>query len=125
MGGRRGFTLVELVVVIAIIALLLTLLLPVLVGARAQSRCVTCMSNIRQLTEAYIAYCSNNDGKLFPCDSSINQHGLPLDHQESDIPELTAYMGTVQPFHCIEDRRDGCRSYSINDCLAGHYPFPK
>ncbi len=125
MNRRRGMTLIELVVVIAIIALLMTLLLPVLVGARAQSRCVACMSNVRVLTEAYFAYCASNDGKLFPCDNSAHQRGMPLDHQESDIPEITAYMGTVQPFHCIEDPREGCRSYSINDYLGGRYPLQK
>jgi len=125
MGGRRGITLIEMLVVIVIIALLLTLVLPALVSARAQSRCVTCMSNVRQLTEAYFAYCANNEGRLFPCDSTVHQHGLPQDHEEAGIPELTAYMGTVQPFHCIEDRREGSRSYSINDYLAGRFPFPK
>jgi prepilin-type N-terminal cleavage/methylation domain-containing protein len=123
MGGRRGITLIEMLVVIAIIALLLTLMLPVLVGARAQSRCVTCMSNVRQLTEAYFAYCANNEGKLFPCDNSVHQRGMPLEHQETDIAELTAYMGTASPFHCIEDTRQACRSYSINDYLGGRYPL--
>jgi len=125
MGGRRGITLIEMLVVIAIIALLLTLTLPVLVKARAQSRCVTCMSNARQLTEAYFVYCANNDGRLFPCDSALHQVGLPLEHQEADIPELRVYTATSQPFHCIEDVRQGSRSYSINDYLAGRYPFPK
>ena len=125
MRGRRGMTLVELLVVIAIIALLLTLMMPVLVSARAQSRCVTCMSNVRQLTEAYFAYCASNDGKLFPCDNNVHQHGIALANEPADIPELTVYTRDIRPFHCIEDTREGCRSYSINDYLGGRFPFQK
>jgi hypothetical protein len=125
MGGRRGITLIELAVLIVMIALLFTLMLPALVRARSQSRCVTCMSNMRQLTEGYFAYCAANDGCLFPCDQDIAQRGLVLDREPADIPGLTAYVGDSRVFHCIEDNREGCRSYSINDYLGGTYPFPR
>ncbi len=124
MRPRRGFTLLEMVVVVAVIALLMIFLLPALSRARAQGRCVTCMSNIRQLTTAYLAYADANDGKLYRCDSNVAQIAFPPDSQEIEISALTSFAGGDRRlFHCIEDLRDGCRSYSINDYLGGSFPF--
>ncbi|MGR3296284.1 MAG: type II secretion system protein [Candidatus Bathyanammoxibius sp.] len=64
MGKGKGFTLIELLVVIAVIALLLAILIPVLSSAREQAQRVVCLSNLRQLTLAWILYAEENDGKL-------------------------------------------------------------
>lgn len=66
LSNGAGFTLIELLVVIAIIALLLALLIPALRSAREQGQRTVCLSNLKQLTLAWITYANEHDGKLVP-----------------------------------------------------------
>ena len=70
----RGFTLVELLVVLSIIALLIALLLPALAGARDVARRASCGSNLRQLGIGFNAYAVDYDGLLPP---SVDALGTP------------------------------------------------
>ncbi|MHC4678176.1 MAG: type II secretion system protein [Planctomycetota bacterium] len=67
MRGKRntsGFTLIELLVVIAIIAVLLAILMPALSRVREQGKRATCLSNLKQLTLAWIMYADESDDRL-------------------------------------------------------------
>lgn len=59
------FTLLELLIVIAIIAILAALLLPSLRKAREVSQRSVCQSNLKQITQGFVAYCDDCDG-YFP-----------------------------------------------------------
>jgi prepilin-type N-terminal cleavage/methylation domain-containing protein/prepilin-type processing-associated H-X9-DG protein len=60
--SRVGFTLVELLVVIGVIAVLIAILLPTLSKARSQAQEVQCQSNIRQLVLGMRMYCDTFQG---------------------------------------------------------------
>jgi len=70
---RRAFTLVELLVVIGIIAVMISILLPALNGARKKAQAVQCASNVRQL----FLFC-----QMFAAD---NKGHLPRPHQVTDL----------------------------------------
>jgi prepilin-type N-terminal cleavage/methylation domain-containing protein len=67
--GNSGFTLVELLVVIGIIAVLITLLMPALTRARRQAETVQCQSNMRQVGLALLMYADQYSGVLFPANN--------------------------------------------------------
>jgi prepilin-type N-terminal cleavage/methylation domain-containing protein len=62
----KGFTLIELLVVIAIIAILAAMLLPALSAAKAKAQRIACISNLKQLGEAWTMYPGDHSNTLLP-----------------------------------------------------------
>lgn len=62
--ASRGFTLVELLVVIGVIAILIALLMPALARAREAARRVQCLSNLRQCGVGFAMYANMYDGQI-------------------------------------------------------------
>lgn len=113
MRRNSGFTLVELLVVISIIALLLSILLPALGKAKATAQQVTCLTHLRQQATALEMYADAHDGR-FPSSevtmsdgSETNQSiylwqgaggdgtsgALVYAHYKSDDRPLNTYLG--------------------------------
>ncbi len=62
--GARGFSLVEMLVVIAVIAVLAALLLPALAQAKGRAQAIACMNNTKQLVLAWHLYAGENGERL-------------------------------------------------------------
>lgn len=72
-----GFTLVELLVVIGIIALLISVLLPALNKARQAANSISCASNLRGIGQLIAIYQAQNHGFFPPASFSLNANGSP------------------------------------------------
>lgn len=120
-----GFTLVELLVVIGIIALLVAMLLPSLKKARESAQQITCASQMRQIHLAFVQYALTNNqyiprvgsGNLFPQDNG--------DHYGAGWPQALIAAGAFGPVDWPATRGSGSydamfRPYmhTIFDCPA-------
>jgi prepilin-type processing-associated H-X9-DG protein len=97
IGRAAAFTLVELLVVVGIIAVVIALLLPALAGARRQVQQVACLSNLRQVTVAFLSYAQDNRG-WFPAPADgLSPHDEDWVHWQPgrDVREsqLFRYLG--------------------------------
>lgn len=98
---RTGFTLVELLVVIGIIAVLIAILLPALNKARRQANEVACASNLRQLALAMTMY--TNEWQYFPGCYGKSSAG---DIIAAWPTRLRKYLGGQKVFRCPSQLQD-------------------
>lgn len=87
---KRGFTLIELTVVISIIAILAAILFPVFAQAREAARKSTCQSNLNQIGMALQMYARDWNGKL-----PAREHDFS--------PLVTPYVNSLAVFYCPSD----------------------
>lgn len=93
---KNGFTLLEIIVVIAIIAMLAAILFPVMSQARENSRRAACASNMAQLAKSALQYSDDYDNRLVPLGTSLPQ--------QVSWPQLLLPYGRHKGiFQCVSD----------------------
>jgi prepilin-type N-terminal cleavage/methylation domain-containing protein/prepilin-type processing-associated H-X9-DG protein len=132
---KRGFTLVEVLVVIAIVLLLVAMVLPVARSVRAAAKRAVCASNMRQLYTGFALYAHDNRSSIPYVDASANPVGMRGGQVDwigywvgvKDMPKggtLWPYMNEVKVYKCPEDTgwrgdwhiwtpKPGVHSYSV------------
>lgn len=116
----KAFTLIELVVVMAVISLLAALLLPALGRAKESGRGTVCLSNLHQIGIALQLYVQDNHNRLpFMNDKSLKTTNL---YPAPDVV-LSNYLGNLNVLRCPSDKQHVFEltgsSYSWNSLLNG------
>jgi len=129
--GKKGFTLLEMLMVVAVIGLLAALLLPGFAAAKGRGRTTTCKNNLRQMAHALAMYDSDY-GFLPGCgDSLIGTNNFPWDFPSTNswIVRIQPYVGTNSDiFSCPEyephmDWKKTIKSDSFGYNAGGSTPF--
>jgi prepilin-type N-terminal cleavage/methylation domain-containing protein/prepilin-type processing-associated H-X9-DG protein len=125
----RAFTLIEMLVVIAIIAILAALLLPVLSRSKIAAQGAQCTNNHRQLVLAWSAYAHDNNDRLTAVDYWVaGDMADPFDATNTSLladssqSPLARYGIGPTIYKCSSDRSARVRSVSMNNRLNPKLP---
>ena len=122
-----GFTLLELMVVMGILAALTALLLPALVRARQQTQGLYCMNNSRQLALAWQMYADDHNGLLVPNrHGSAARHAADPDNWVSGWMDWTSNPDNTNTLYLTDPRYARLAPYTLHaarlyKCPADHY----
>ena len=122
--NRNGFTLVELLVVISIIAILLGILMPALAGARKAARKVVCKANLHGCGIAFRMYLDDNNNTM-PFAEAMPTIPLKLDAPLGRIADaLAKYLSGPESLKCPGDKnakyfKEQGSSYEYQSRLGG------
>lgn len=117
MSVRRGFTLVELLVVIAVIATLIGLLLPAVQRARGSARAVACKNQLRQIGLAVHQFCDLHNGD-FPEWSHAGEGRSWLMTLADHLEHVDAIRICADDPRGAERLAEGATSYVLSDYLS-------
>jgi prepilin-type N-terminal cleavage/methylation domain-containing protein/prepilin-type processing-associated H-X9-DG protein len=116
---RRGFTLVELLVVIGIIALLISILLPALNRARRQAKTIQCQSNMRQVAMGLLMYFNDYKGHFPPARVQDGNAAYPNAFWWPDALVQGKYVNAMSAYDFPGDKVAKIDGNSVFRCPEG------
>ncbi len=125
MGRSKAFTLIELLTVIAIIAVLLSMLTPALVSIIDLGKRTVCGNDMAKLGQAYTHYSTEHKWKLMGANTRYD--GICWVGSGNTVRSLVEgqmwpYVNSMEPYRCTNPANDEyLRSYSINGKLNGEH----
>lgn len=111
---RTAFTLIELLVVIATIAILASLLLPVLGKAKAHALATQCMSNQKQLYFGWKQYCDDSNDRLPFAHGTGSDTWCPVKDYMWWLPEDTTDLSPLRAYGLVSGKVWKCPAYSYD-----------